>query len=160
MSGEPAGTMSATVVETPQAIRACLFNLTGELFAVDVKHAREVVVLEDYTAVPLAPAYLVGVANLRGYILPILDIRPLLGLPAQRVGRGCKVLVIGTGSVQIAIAIDGVLGLEWFGEAVPFGEAARRQYGELGVGLLERGDRLVTLLDAVKVLEALRVKGE
>jgi chemotaxis signal transduction protein len=149
--------VATEVLDQVRTVRACLFTLAGELFAVEVRHAREVVVLEEYTTVPLAPPHLVGVANLRGYILPILDIRPLLGLAGQRVGRGSKVLVIAAGTVQVAVAIEGVLGLEWFADPVAFGDAARRQHGELGVGLLERKGRLVTLLNAPKILEALRL---
>jgi len=148
---------AAAVVERPPTIRTCVFSLAGDLFALDVKHARQVIVLEDYTVVPLAPPYLIGVTNLRGYVLPVLDVRPLLGLSAQRVGRGTRVLVVGAGAGQVGVAIDDVLGLEWFGDVLPFGEASRRQYGRLGVGLLARGERLVTLLDAAKVLDALRV---
>jgi purine-binding chemotaxis protein CheW len=144
--------------ESPPVGRACLFSLAGEDLAVDVKHAREIVVLDGYTVVPLAPPHLIGVANLRGYVLPIVDLRLVLGLPAHRVGRGSKVLVIGTGSLQVAMVVDAVLGLEWFGEPRPLDETARGRFGALAVGLLPQGDRWVTLLDAQKVLEALRTE--
>ena len=62
-------------------IRACVFVLADRVFAVEVSHAREVGVLDDYTVVPRAPAHVLGVTNLRGRVLPIVDIRPLLGLP-------------------------------------------------------------------------------
>jgi chemotaxis signal transduction protein len=143
--------MTTEVLEQPRTIRACLFTLGGERFAIEVRHAREVVVVEEYTAVPLAAPALLGVANLRGFILP------LLGLAAQPVARGSKALVMGVGAIQVAVAIEGVHGLEWFADAIAFGDAARRQYGELGIGLLQWEGRLVTLLDAPKVLAALRM---
>ncbi|MDE2179500.1 MAG: purine-binding chemotaxis protein CheW [candidate division NC10 bacterium] len=150
--------MSASVLEQTQAVRACLFQLAGESFAVEVRWAREVVVFEDYTVVPKAPAHVVGVANLRGSIIPILDVRAILGLPGyQKVGRGSTALVISEGGVQAALAIEGILGLESFDEVVPFGEAGRKEFGEFGVGLLRRGEGLVTLLDVPKLLEALRI---
>ncbi len=154
--------MSTEALETlaTGTVRACLFVLAGERFAIEVRDAREVVVVEEFTIVPRAPAYLVGVANLRGFILPIVDVRPLLGLPARAVGRGSRVLVVDPGSGQVGIAIDAILGLEAFDEVVPFGEAARRAYGEFGVGLVRRGDGPVTLLDVGKVLDALKRGGE
>lgn len=152
--------MSADVLESLGTVRACLFVLAGEGFAVEVGCAREVVVLEDVTIVPRGPANLVGVTNLRGYVLPILDIRPLLGLPTRRVAAGTRVLVIEACSVRVAIAVDGVLGLRTFEETVPFEESAPRRYGELGVGLLRQEDGLVTLLDAAKVLQALGIRGK
>jgi purine-binding chemotaxis protein CheW len=149
-------TTTAVALERPPTIRVCLFSLAGELFALDVQHARQVVVLDDYTVVPLAPAHLIGVTNLRGYVLPVVDIRSLLGLSGPRVSGGSRVLVLGAGPGQIGVAIDEVLGLEWFADVLPYGEGSRRRYGGLGAGLLPRGDHLVTLLDASKVLDALR----
>jgi purine-binding chemotaxis protein CheW len=141
------------------ALRACLFGLSGTTFAVEVRHAREVVVVEDLTAVPLAPPALRGVTNLRGYILPVLDPRPLLGLPARPVARGSRALVLAGAAGQVGIAIDAALGLAGFDEVGPLDEAAQRQYGELGQGVLARGTERVTLLDAPRVLEALQGGG-
>jgi purine-binding chemotaxis protein CheW len=150
--------MTATL-EAPRAVRACLFGLGGALFAVDVGHAREVVVLEDFTIVPLAPAHLLGLTNLRGYILPILDVRPLLGLRAHPVTRGSRLLVLDGGAGQVGVTIDGVQGLESFDQIAPLGDAARRRYGDVGLGLVERDGRPAILLDVPKVLEALQVGG-
>jgi purine-binding chemotaxis protein CheW len=142
--------------EAPAGLRACVVSLGNELFAVEISHAREVVVLEEHTTVPLAPPHLVGIANLRGQVLPIVDVRPLLGLLPRRVGRGSRVLVVATGPYQVGMAVDGVVGLEVFGELVPLGAVARRQYGELSTGFVRHGDRLVALLDTTRALEMLR----
>ncbi len=148
--------MTATL-DAPRAVRACLFGLGGSLFAVDVGHAREVVVLEEFTVVPLAPSHLLGLTNLRGYILPILDVRALLGLRAQPVTHGSRLLVLDGGGGQVGVGIDSVQGLESFDRIVPFGDADQRQYGAVGLGVVERDGRLATLLDVPKVLEALHV---
>jgi purine-binding chemotaxis protein CheW len=144
-----------TAVVTAEAgLRACLFSLAGELFAVDVRRAREVVVFDDFTLVPRAPAHVLGVANLRGYVIPILDVRLLLGAPPRPAGRPLRALVVDRAGVQVAVAVDDVLGLEYFEERVPE-EVARRAHGEFGEALLRRGDRLVTLLDVSKLLETI-----
>jgi chemotaxis signal transduction protein len=142
------------------AVRVCLFGLGGERFAVDIRQARELVIVDELTAVPRAPAYLSGVANLRGRILPILDVRPLLGLAPRPVGRGSRVLVVDPGSGQVGLTIDAILGLESFAEVGLLGEAARRACGGFGVGRLEHGDGPATLLDVGGLLEALRATGE
>ncbi len=154
--------MTATdpAVETTPGVRACLFLLEGERFAIEVMVARELVTVGELTVVPRAPAYLVGVANLRGYVLPVLDVRRLLGLPPRRIARQTRALVIEVGLVQVAIVIDAVLGLTTFDEIIPFGDTTRAQYGEFGVGLLRRGEELITLLDAPKLLEALKTGGK
>lgn len=146
----------AVALGGPRAVRACLFVLAGQPLAIDVASAREVVIVEEYTIVPRAASHLVGVTNLRGYVLPIFDVRPLLGLPFRAIAHDeTPVMVVEAGSVQVGIVIEKVMGLESFDEVVPFGDAVRREYGEFGVGLLRRGDGIVTLLDPVKLLEAL-----
>ncbi len=151
--------METAVLESVAGVRACVFTLGGEGFAIEVRYAREVVVIDEFTIVPRGPSYLVGVVNLRGLILSIVDIRALLGLATRPVGRGARVLVVAAGSGQVGVAVDAVLGLTSFDEVLPFGEGARRAYGEFGVGLARHGDGLVKLLDAGKALEALKRGG-
>jgi len=153
----PATTPPIPAEEQP-AIRACLFMLAGSLFGVDVQSAREVAVFDEITMVPRAPAPLIGVANLRGTVIPIVDVRPLLGLPVQRLGRSLRTLIVRDGTIQVALAVEGVLGLEPFEHIIPLDEMAVNQR-EFGVGVLRWGERLVTLLDVPKLVAALRVWG-
>lgn len=154
--------MTTAALEATRTLRACVFSLGGELFAAEVGYAREVIVLEEHTLVPRAPSYLVGVTNLRGAVLPILDIRPLLGLAGRRVGWGTRAIVVQAGTLQVAVVIEAVVGLEAFERLIALGDAARREWREFGMGLLERGDGLAVLLNIPKILETLRIgrKGE
>lgn len=133
-----------------QQPRVCVVSLAGGRFAVEVRHAREVVVLEDYTVVPLAPPHLVGVANLRGAIMPLVDIRPFLGLPPTRTTRQPRALVVEHDGAQAGLLIDEVLGLE------PL-DALMVQSGEDGVSTdrREREGSTVTLLDVGRILAGL-----
>jgi chemotaxis signal transduction protein len=140
------------------SLRACVFTLAGEAFAVDVRYAREVVDFATWTAVPRAPGHVLGVANLRGVIVPIVDIQPLLGR-GSRGGRGVvRALVMEQRGFQVGIAIDDVLGLEPFETVVPLSDRSRREYGEFAIGLLARGDGFVTLLDSPGILHSARMR--
>jgi purine-binding chemotaxis protein CheW len=130
-------------------LRACLVVLAGSLFAVDVAHAREVAVFDTLTAVPRSASVLLGVANLRGLVVPIVDVRPLLGLPAHRPGALIKGLVVEEGSVRAAIAIEAALGLEAFDQMIT---AERSEYVQ---GMLPRGEETVALLDTASLITAL-----
>jgi chemotaxis signal transduction protein len=145
----------------PQAsgVRACLVVLAGTPFAVDVHAAKEIVVLEGCTAVPQGPPHLLGVANLRGVILPLLDIQPLLGLAARRMNGRTTALVVSPAGQSLALAVDAVLGLESLGAPLPCSEGARRTYGPYALGLLPRGPGLVPLLNMPALVEALRREG-
>lgn len=154
MNASPAAPSAA-----PPERRACLFALAGSRFAVDVRSAREVVLFEEITAVPLAPRHLVGVANLRGTVMPIMDIRALLGLPEPRPARGVRALVVRDGGVQAALVVDTVLGLEPFDDVVPAdGPTTARMRGPrpLMAGWIQWAGETLALLDVPKILAALR----
>jgi purine-binding chemotaxis protein CheW len=141
----------------PAPLRACVFALAGQQLAADIRHTREVVVFPERTVVPLAPAHVVGVANLRGQVVPIVDIRPLLGLPGGVPEAAPRTIVLEDAGVQVAVVTDGVLGLEAFDEVLPAGEMTARTCGELALGLLRRGEDVATLLDVPRLVATLRV---
>ena len=137
--------------EAPPAARACVVMLGGRPFAVDVADAREVVVLDATTAVPGAPPAVLGVMNLRGNVLPVVEARPLLGLPVH--SRRERALVVADGDRQAAVVIEGVLGLTTL-EDVQLPPAAE---GDLAVGEFIAGPAgRATLLDARALLGAIR----
>lgn len=59
------------------------FILDNEVFATDVKYVLEILDVKPVTRVPKAPDYINGVINLRGTVLPVVDLRKILNLPAE-----------------------------------------------------------------------------
>ena len=150
MSTETPAAPVPTEEATP-AGRACVVVLGGHRFAVDVSDAREVVVLDATTPVPGAPPAVIGVMNLRGNILPVVEARPLLGLPARPPTD--RALVLADGEHRAAVLVEAVLGLTTLDVLPPYPDAT----GGLTAGELnaDTGGR-VTLLDGRAVLAALR----
>jgi purine-binding chemotaxis protein CheW len=105
--------------------------------------------------VPLAPSHLLGVVNLRGSIMPLVDIRPFLGLDAVSALRETRALVVECDGEQAAILIDEVEGLEPLEGLVPAGDNSELRDSEFSVGRLEREGGAVTLLDVQRILAAL-----
>jgi purine-binding chemotaxis protein CheW len=93
-------------------VRACVFALSERLFAIDLGRVRGVRQFDEHTKVPRAPAHLIGVINVHGSIVPLLDSRVLLGLPTQGSGRPTLAVVLAWESMQVAITVDHVLGLQ------------------------------------------------
>jgi chemotaxis signal transduction protein len=135
--------------------RACLVKLAGRRFAVEVRYAREVVVFDEYTMVPLAPSHLLGVVNLRGSVMPLVDIRPFLALEAVSATRETRALVVECDGEQAAILIDEAEGLEPLEGLVPAGDDAEAGDSDFSAGRLEREGGVVTLLDVRRILAAL-----
>jgi purine-binding chemotaxis protein CheW len=104
------GTSSSGSGETKTAgsssMRAAIISLGGELFTIDLKNVREVFVVESITPVPGMPSGLVGVTNLRGTVIPLLDLRPMFSLSAVAALR--YAVVVQHGNWQVGVLVDTV----------------------------------------------------
>jgi purine-binding chemotaxis protein CheW len=87
------------------------FLLGDEKFAIPVDHVQEVVEFGQVTKVPNAPAYMLGIINLRGRVLPLLDTKIKLGLPATKRTQKSRIMVLeiqtdGDKNLQIGATVD------------------------------------------------------
>jgi purine-binding chemotaxis protein CheW len=89
-----------------------VFALGREEFGIMVLNVREIMGIQDITAVPHTPPYLRGVINLRGKVIPVVDLRAKFGLPlVEHTQRTCIIVVQvahDTNSVLMGIIVDGV----------------------------------------------------
>lgn len=135
---------------------ACLFLLGGRPFAVETGQAREVRWFEHCTPVPLGPPHLIGMASLRGEIVPVVDVRRLLGLPPAPAPEPIRALVAEAGGVRVAWPVDDVLGVEPVEEwLAPEGGGT----APLEAGRLRRGGSAVPVLDAARIVNTLAAPG-
>ncbi|HYS15524.1 MAG TPA: chemotaxis protein CheW [Candidatus Binatia bacterium] len=148
--------MTTSLLDSSAAVRACVFTLAGEPFAIDVTQVREVAIFEEWTSVPLAPPHLLGVANLRGEVVPIADARSVLELPARRGARKLWTLIVEAEGFEVALVIDGEVSLEAFGGIMTLDESSPQPHAPWALGFLLDGERLVPLLDPARLLRALR----
>jgi purine-binding chemotaxis protein CheW len=92
--------------ETP--LELLCFGLAGERYAVESFHVMQVLALVDLTRVPGAPAHLLGVTNLRGQVLPVFDLRVLLGISQPGLNDMSRLLVLGHDEAELGILADSV----------------------------------------------------
>lgn len=89
-----------------------VFHLGREEFGIRVLKVREIMGVQDITAVPQTPAYVKGVINLRGKVIPVVDLRLKFGLPQiEYTARTCIIVVqvaSEAGSMLMGIVVDGV----------------------------------------------------
>jgi len=83
------------------------FHIAGEIFAAPMAPVQEIIRMPELAHVPLAPPSLLGLANLRGRILPIIDLRRIFGLPQQEANEATRALVINLG-VPMGLVVDRV----------------------------------------------------
>jgi EAL domain-containing protein (putative c-di-GMP-specific phosphodiesterase class I)/chemotaxis signal transduction protein len=85
------------------------FTLGDETFAVTMNSVEEIIRFPQTFRVPLTPDYLVGLANLRGVVLPVLCLRRMLNLPPAEVTESTRVVVMMFGGVKTGFTVDKVL---------------------------------------------------
>lgn len=84
------------------------FAVGDEAFGFTMQSVREIIRIPNTVDVPLTPSALVGLANLRGAVLPILDLRTILGLPAAEASEAQRVIVTDIGT-PVGLIVDKVL---------------------------------------------------
>jgi purine-binding chemotaxis protein CheW len=109
----PPAPQSKPASRTPDASDKYLaFYLGNEDFGIDVAHVREIIGIQDITAVPHTPAYVKGVINLRGKVVPVLDLRLKLGLDEAVYTPSTCIVVVeskrATGPSLTGVIVDGV----------------------------------------------------
>jgi purine-binding chemotaxis protein CheW len=87
------------------------FSLGEEKFAISVENVQEVVELEQVTKVPNAPEYMLGIINLRGRVLPLLDTRMKLGLKRTEITKKSRIMILDLTteedkSLQVGALVD------------------------------------------------------
>jgi purine-binding chemotaxis protein CheW len=85
-----------------------VFELAREHYGVDISKVESIIKLQTITVVPHAPSYVEGVINLRGSILPVIDLHKRFGLQAEEASRNSRIVVVSTNGVKVGMIVDGV----------------------------------------------------
>ncbi|MDQ7017411.1 MAG: chemotaxis protein CheW [Gammaproteobacteria bacterium] len=134
------------------------FRLGDEGYGVDILRVQEIRGWEESTRIPNAPEYVKGVLNLRGSIVPILDLRHRLGMGLNEYSKESVVIVlrsVGSGSDQImGVIVDEVSDVitvkrEQFQGVPKFGNGISTDFIS---GLIESDNRMTMILDVDKLL--------
>lgn len=133
----------------------CAFYLNELLFGVEVAHVQEVVRHQSMTRVPLAPAVIGGLINLRGQLVTAIDLRQLLEIEPLAEGKLPMNVVLSTGDGAVSLLvdeIDNVLEVDDNDfEAPP--ETVRGRARELISGVYKLEERLLLILCTETVLD-------
>jgi chemotaxis signal transduction protein len=99
------------LVAPAAAAEAVLLRLGSSRYAVAMTDVAEVATVPRVTRVPDAPAWLRGVANWRGRMLPVLDLRPLLGAAAVPLASSARLLVVARDDVAVGLVAEAIPGV-------------------------------------------------
>ncbi|PAV25312.1 twitching motility protein PilI [Tamilnaduibacter salinus] len=91
------------------------FELAGERYVAPMGEVVEILHLPRYTHIPGVRSFMMGAANVRGRLLPMIDLSQFLELPRQaRASRNRRVLIVEHGDVFSGLVVDGVSGMQYF----------------------------------------------
>jgi purine-binding chemotaxis protein CheW len=130
------------------------FLLDREEYGVDVRQVQEIRRVGEITAVPRAPEFVRGVINLRGRILPVLDLKRKLGLGEVKVERATRIVVVRVQDRMLGLLVDGahqVLKVPVSRVEPPPEEVVERG-GDYIRGVAKLEDRLIILIDLERAL--------
>jgi purine-binding chemotaxis protein CheW len=141
------------------------FHLDREEFAIQVLKVREIIGVQEITAVPKTPAYLKGVFNLRGKVIPVVDLRMKFGLQELEYTQRTCIIVVNvegeTGQMLMGIVVDGVsevlsLTVADIEDTPDFGSDVSTPFL---LGMAKVKDKVKILLDIDKVLTSQEIQG-
>lgn len=135
------------------------FYLENEEYGVEIRKVQEIIGMLPITRVPRTPSFMRGVVNLRGAVIPIVDLRLKFGLErVEPTPRSC-IVVVNVRGLAIGLVVDRVsevttLANEDIEDAPSFGSEVQTEY-LLGIG--KAGGRIRLLVDIEKVLSTSEV---
>jgi purine-binding chemotaxis protein CheW len=135
-----------------------LIRLADEIYALPSTHVREVGRYRAFTPVPGAPPAIPGIISQRGVILPVVDLRLVLGMPTAEATRSARLVTVVHEEIDMALLVDAVIDLESlpadaFGQPPAGLDPARARFLR-AVAFYE--DQTVALLDVGVIVAALR----
>lgn len=133
-----------------------VFELNSEYFAVNIAEVESIIKMQSITQMPHTPAFVKGVTNLRGKILPVVDLRKRFALPARLVDKNSRIIVVSVNGSEVGMIVDGVSEVLTISELTVESAPAITTTVDSTfiIGIAKINQRLIILLDIVKILAA------
>ena len=146
-----------------EEVRICLFSISGDTYAVTVDILAEIIIPQKIFSVPTTPSHVIGIINLRGNIVPIVDIRPALSLPVSAGAN--QIAIIQYNEMTIGILVDTVAEVISVPMSsflplpadVAFQDSGAKNRSRYLKSMIQRQDGVAALLNIDLLLEAIRL---
>ena len=131
-----------------------VFDLADEGFGVDISAVREIIRLQEITQVPRTPEFVEGVINLRGKVIPVIDLRKRFGLTVEVESQDNRIVVVVIGDQDIGVIVDAVKEVLRIptDSVEPPASVITTADSVYILGIAKLDSRLIILLDLQKVL--------
>jgi len=132
-----------------------VFELANELYGINIAMVESIIKMQAITQLPQTPAYVKGVTNLRGSVLPVIDLRTRFALDSKEDSRQTRIMIVTMGNIKAGIIVDGVSEvLRISDESIePLPSMVNTVDSAFLKGIVRLEDRLIILLDLSRVLK-------
>jgi purine-binding chemotaxis protein CheW len=148
--------MSTTADEAfrGQVVQLVTFVLKGEVYGINVMQVQEVLRVSEIAPVPGAPAYVLGIINLRGNVVTVIDTRARFGLPSTEVDDSSRIIVIESEKQVVGMLVDAVAEVVELreGEIDVAPNVGNEESSRYIQGVATRESKLLILVDLNKLL--------
>lgn len=141
-------------------IQVACFRLMDDLYAVDIMRINEIIRPQKLTLLPKAPSFIDGVINLRGTVIPVVDLRKRFDMPPRATNAATRLLIIRVAGQSLGLVVDDVTEVITVPvkDIKPPPTVADGMAVHYLLGVCLSGDVLVMLLDIDKLLTNNEVK--
>ncbi|UCC45265.1 MAG: chemotaxis protein CheW [Candidatus Zixiibacteriota bacterium] len=155
MEIETAAKNESTSAADDNELQLVSFKIGSEEFGVDILKVQEINRMVDITRVPQAPHYVQGVINLRGKVIPVVDLRKRFNLEVQEHDKNTRIIVVDIGGTIMGMIVDAVSEVLRLtaGTIEPPPEIVTGINAEYIKGVAKLEDRLLIFLDLSKVID-------
>ncbi|MGE3267742.1 MAG: chemotaxis protein CheW [Chloroflexota bacterium] len=131
-----------------------VLELAGEAYGVEIGRVEEIIRMQPITRIPNGPAFIEGVTNLRGRVIPVLDLRKRFGLPSSDATRRSRIVVGELGEHTVGLVVDGVSEVLLVGSdsVEPPSTLVTSADSAFLRGVAKLEERLILLLDLSRIL--------
>jgi len=131
-----------------------VFELGNENYGVNIASVESIIKMQAITKIPHSKDFVAGVTNLRGKVLPVVELRKRFGLPEGEAGKNNRIIIISVNEIEVGMIVDGVSEVLTIQEenVVPTPPITATIDSSFITGIAKVEQRLIILLDLGKVL--------
>jgi purine-binding chemotaxis protein CheW len=131
-----------------------VFDLNQEAYGVDISQVREIIRMQEITRVPRAPEFIEGVINLRGKVIPVVDLRTRFSMPGTERTDQHRIVVVDVSGQDIGMVVDAVTEVSRIPSTSiePPSNVITTNDSEYLTGIVKTDEKLIILLDITKVI--------
>ena len=135
-------------------IQLACFRIATELYGLDIMRIREIIRPQKLTAVPRAPTFIEGVINLRGVVIPVVDMRRRFGQEIPAGNRHNRIIICNVVGKILGLVVDEVVEVRRYTreEIQPAPQFLKGKGAEFFLGVCRREDELIMVLDLERIL--------